>query len=361
MDSLGCFGIRNSDKFILHFNQVCFQIYGMAPPYRRQRADAPFTAEQEAWLILEYGAVKNISVLKRHFQQHFVITTRKVPSYMAFKRLVERFIATQGTLHPAVPIGRPPLSEETVALVKGFVKGCQRRRESVSNAVIAAELNLSWSTVWRVVRKVLHWYPYKPHPTVPLTDAHKEGRVQFCEWLLSQPVEFCDKVVWSDEKWFVLRQAPNRQNEPYWAPCDPEVEVACKEQGGQKVMAWAGVVQGQVLIHWFPNNVSVNGERYLEMLQGVLQPVLGQNDVWFQQDGAPPHMPARAWLQQAFQVRVISRLTAIPWPSKSPDLSCLDYWFWGVAMQEIRRSKPSTLTELKRVVELVRVWTRRRW
>ena len=33
MDSLGCFGIRNSDKFILHFNQACFQIYGMAPPY----------------------------------------------------------------------------------------------------------------------------------------------------------------------------------------------------------------------------------------------------------------------------------------------------------------------------------------
>ena len=29
MDSLGCFGIENSDKFILHFNQVCFQIYGM--------------------------------------------------------------------------------------------------------------------------------------------------------------------------------------------------------------------------------------------------------------------------------------------------------------------------------------------
>ena len=29
MDSLGCFGIRKSDKFILHFNQVCFQIYRM--------------------------------------------------------------------------------------------------------------------------------------------------------------------------------------------------------------------------------------------------------------------------------------------------------------------------------------------
>ena len=319
----------------------------MAPPYRRQRSDAPFTEEQETWLILEYGAVKNITVLRRHFQQHFKITSRKVPRYSAFKRLVERFIATQGTLHPPVLVGSPPLSEETVALVKGFVKGYQRRKESVSLATIASELNLHPSTVWRVVRKVLHWYPYKPHKTVPLTDTHKEGRVQFCDWLLSQPVGFCDKVVWSDEKWFVLLQAPNR----YWAPCDPEVEVACKEQGGQKVMAWAGVVQGQVIIHWFPSNVSVNGERYLEMLQRVLQPVLGEDDMWFQQDGAPAHMPARAWLEQAFQGRVISRLTPIPWPSKSPDLSCLDYWFWGVAMQEVRKSKPSTLAELKTTVE----------
>ena len=114
----------------------------------------------------------------------------------------------------------------------------------MSLATIASELNLHPSKVWQVVRKVLHWYLYKPNKTVPLTDAHKEGRVRFCDWLLSQPVGFCDKVVWSDKKWFILRQHPNRQNERYWAPCDPEVEVVCKEQGGQKVMAWAGVVQG---------------------------------------------------------------------------------------------------------------------
>ena len=82
---------------------------------------------------------------------------------MAFKWLVERFIATLGTLQPPVRLGGPPLSEETVALVKGFVKGCQRRRESVSLATIASELNLHPSTVWWVVRKVLHCY-------------HKEGR-----------------------------------------------------------------------------------------------------------------------------------------------------------------------------------------
>ena len=202
-----------------------------------------------------------------------------------------------------------------------------------------------------MVRQKLGWFPYKPRNTIPLTPAHKQGRVNFCNWLLSKPEAFCDQVIWSDEKWFVLRQPPNRQNERYWAPSDPEVEVPCKEQGGKKVMAWVGVVAGRVILHWFPSNVSVNGERYLQMLQQVLEPLLTRDDLWFQQDGAPPHMPARAWLQEVFQDRVISRLTTIPWPARSPDLSCLDFWFWGVAMEEVRRSRPTTLNDLKAVVE----------
>ena len=48
---------------------------------------------------------------------------------------------------------------------------------------------------------------------------------------------------------------------------------------------------------------------------------------------------------------VVRRLTTIPWPAKSPDLSCLDFWFWGVAMEEVRKSRPATLNELKAVVE----------
>ena len=32
-------------------------------------------------------------------------------------------------------------------------------------------------------------------------------------------------------------------------------------------------------------------------------------------------------------------------------MSCLDLWFWGLAMEEVRKSRLSTLTELKAVVE----------
>ena len=32
-------------------------------------------------------------------------------------------------------------------------------------------------------------------------------------------------------------------------------------------------------------------------------------------------------------------------------MSCLDFWFWVVVMEEVRKSRPSTLTELKAMVE----------
>ena len=32
-------------------------------------------------------------------------------------------------------------------------------------------------------------------------------------------------------------------------------------------------------------------------------------------------------------------------------MSCLDFWFWVVVMGEVRKSRPSTLTKLKAVVE----------
>ena len=40
------------------------------------------------------------------------------------------------------------------------------------------------------------------------------------------------------------------------------------------------------------------------------------------------------------------------WPAKSPDLSCLDFWFRGAAKQEVSKSRPSTINELKLFVNM---------
>ena len=78
-----------------------------------------------------------------------------------------------------------------------------------------------------------------------------EDRVKFCQWFLSQLWDFAKKVLWSDEKWFVLHQALNAKNNMMWASSDPHEEVEYKSQGHSKVMAWCGLIDGRMLeVRW---------------------------------------------------------------------------------------------------------------
>ena len=74
---------------------------------------------------------------------------------------------------------------------------------------------------------------------------------------------------------------------------------------------------------------------------------------WFQQDGASVHCTPEvlAFLASKFGARVISRNTEHSWPPYSPDLSPLDFSFWGQAMAHVVRCQPATIPELKQVVE----------
>ena len=122
-------------------------------------------------------------------------------------------------------------------------------------------------------------------------------------------------------------------------------------------MCWAAVVDGQVFVHWLTPGSTVNGLAYLRLLKEGLWPKIRhkvrRDSLWFQQDGAIVHTTAavRQWLAGKFDGRVISRLTERSWPSRSPDLTPLDYWFWAVALEELRRNPPATLQELQVTVE----------
>lgn len=326
-------------------------------PKRAQRINTPFSKDQQTWLVLEFGKVRNISTLRRKFRLHFGIAPRNVPNYSAFARLIERFTVSKGQVRPQVPAGNHPPKQDVVQQVKELLECHQENQTPISLRSAAQRLNLSATTVWRVARRQLKWFPYKPHITVQLTDRHKSDRVKFSKWLLEQPEDFVDRVIWTDEKWFSLHQSPNKQNERYWAPYNPHVLVDCRIQGDKKVMCWAAIVGGKVMLHWFDRESSVNGEAYLNVLKEVLWPAIRRSatarQFWFQQDGATIHttQAARTWLSSKFGRRVISRLTDRPWPARSPDLTPVDFWFWSVALAELRRVPPRTLEELKATVQ----------
>ena len=241
----------------------------MAPVFLRRavRINSLFTKDQSTWIIFQYGAHRNCLAVRRKFRLHFMISPSKIPHISAFRRLVARFSGTGDVSPKSKTGGRPDITDEMVEDVKDFLLPYTTSKKSVSLNTLAISLGISYTTAWRIVRKRLGWYPYKPRNVVPLTERHKVDRVVLCDWLLEQAEGFEQKVMWSDEKWFVLKQKPNKQNEPYWAPCDPGVEVECREQARKKVMCWAGVIQGRIIIHWFDNNNSVNGDTYLDMLK----------------------------------------------------------------------------------------------
>ena len=150
--------------------------------------------------------------------------------------------------------------------------------------------------------------------------------------------------------------AENRKNDVIWGPENPNQVVPCKKAHGAKVMAWVGIVDGKVLpVHWFQG--SVDGPSYLGMLQNIVWPAIKgratRREYWFQQDGASPHCTAEvlAFLASKFGDRVISRQTEHHWLPYSPDLNPLDFSFWSQAMAHVVRCEPSTLQELKEVVE----------
>ena len=52
--------------------------------------DSPFSDDEAVWIVLQYGALRSLTAVRRKFGTHFQ-RRNNVPSKMAFKRLVDRF------------------------------------------------------------------------------------------------------------------------------------------------------------------------------------------------------------------------------------------------------------------------------
>ncbi|GFV72262.1 transposase [Trichonephila clavipes] len=99
-----------------------------------------------------------------------------------------------------------------------------------------------------------------------------------------------------------------------------------------KCALWAcGIISPYFFKNDEGHNVTVNGDRYRDMITNFFLPELNNHDVhelWFQQDGATCHT-ARATihlLKDTFGDRLISRFGPVNWPPRSCDLTPLDYF-----------------------------------
>ena len=94
--------------------------------------------------------------------------------------------------------------------------------------------------------------------------------------------------------------------------------------------------------------VTVISDRYRAIFNEFVFTKMEEDNVgniWFQQDGATCHA-AEATLD-VFEIRIISRRSDIVWPSRSCDLTALDYNLGGDAKDKCYADKPETIDALK--------------
>ncbi|GFU25060.1 putative transposable element [Trichonephila clavipes] len=182
-----------------------------------------------------------------------------------------------------------------------------------------------------------------------------QARRRFVEWAPNEIAvvpDFHKRILFSDEAHFWLNGYVNKQNCRIWSEANPQVYVETPLHP-KKLTVWCALWAGGIIGPYFfkndeGHNVTVNGDRYRDMINNFFIPELNNHDVqelWFQQDGTTCHT-ARATidlLKDTLGDRLISRFGPVNWPPRSCDLTPLDYFLWGYVKSLVYADKPQAL------------------
>lgn len=129
----------------------------------------------------------------------------------------------------------------------------------------------------------------------------------------------------------------------------PECISPTVKHGGGSIMIWGCMTaQGVGEVHLCEGRM--NGARYIDMLEEVLEPSIVQfynidsEDYYFQQDNAPCHKARLVirWFDE-------NRVKLLDWPAQSPDLSPIEN-LWHILKERVRKHNNTSKEALKRTV-----------
>lgn len=280
-----------------------------------------YTAQQRAFAVKAfYLNSSSFVVAQRVFSAHFGINrNHPVPSAHAIKLWVNNFEQSGTTIKK---IGGRKLNirtQENIERVREAI-GRSPRRSACRHS---ATLRLSNRTVRRILHDDFHHHPYKIQVVQALNENDYVSRRLFCEQFLALINENEDIVhnLWmSDEAHFHLSGYVNKQNFRYWSDTNPR-QLHQRPLHSSKVTVWCALSSSGIIGPYFFENergeaVTVNSERYSQMLQNFFIPQIAQYGVtgFFQQDGATSHTARVSMniLKDLFPNLIISRNGNIP-------------------------------------------------
>lgn len=285
-----------------------------------------------------------------YFENYF---DRRQPSLPTFKRLWDN-LADYGSF--VKPKSKKGMDEDREINILASVA----QNPSTSTRQISTEMGSSQRTIVRVLKK--HKFrPYKLSVSQTLHEGDNIRRIAFCRWFKDQcqnDPHFSMKILWTDESRFTNCGMFNRHNEHIWSQTNPLHVEHRRPQIKFGFNVWCGVI-GSTVLPPFIFDGSLTGNRYLNFLQQDFAEMLDNLNLrtramlqWFQHDGAPPHnqLNVRNYLNLNFPNQWIGRNAPIEWPARSPDLSVLDFFLWGVLKDTVYKRTYETIDDLREAV-----------
>lgn len=276
------------------------------------------------------------------------------PDRKAIKRLLTR--AEQGSM---VRKRRKTGTREHIAL---GVRAIIDENPHSSTRDIQRMHGVPKSTVGRFL-KTSKFHPYHVRLTQTLEDRDYVRRLNFCRWANNQIRRdpfFFDRVLFSDEAKFDNMGGVNLHNAHYYAEQNPHWQRDHRTQRRWSINVWAAIIGDHVVGPIFYNQ-NLNGQLYLDILQNQLPPLLEdmplilRRDMWFHQDGAPAHRVrlVKNFLNNRYRNRWIGIGSPVSeWPPRSPDLTPIDFFLWGVIKGKVFEQAPTTMENMReRIVD----------
>ena len=195
-------------------------------------------------------------------------------------------------------------------------------------------------------------HPYKVMLSKELCKRDIETRRALC-LEIQQHVPHATAVLFSDEAHFHLCGTVNKQN--FRLEKSPG-ELHKRPLHCPQVTVWYAVAEFGIWGPYFfeeDATVTVNSDRYCEMLKTFLRPKLNMlhnmDNAWFQQDGARAHTFQRAMgiLREMFPGHLISLRGDISWSIHSPHLNPCDFFLWGYLKSKVYINRPCSIEQLK--------------
>ena len=280
--------------------------------------------------------------------------------------------------------GRPQSgqSEENVAAVwKAFDLS---QGKSIRKA--SAELNISTTSIQRILWHELRLFPYKIQVVQKVEPQDYDSRIEMCEILLGhfqRDPSILEQMWFSDEalstflvvlisiiptygdfaipcKLLLLVMylaSTSRWHGPFPGSARRTMDIHKHERDTPKLIilcaiSSAGLIGPFFFCDWEGHSVNVKGDNYLRMLQEFCVPklsaVANMQQVIFQQDGAPVHYLSEvcAFLDEQFPDRWNGRHGPMKWAPRSPDLTPCDFFLWGYIKSNVYGTRPRDLSML---------------